>query len=56
MVFYRGHLDNISNNLLTGAINFFNDKPNVIKNQIDGLYGKVPDVQRIIKERIFQRL
>ena len=50
-LFYRGHLDNISNNLLTGAINFFNDKPNEIKNQIDGLYGKVPDVQRVYKRK-----
>jgi len=48
-LFYRGHLDNISNNLLTGAINFFNDKPNYIKNQIDGSYGEVPEVQRLYK-------
>ena len=46
---FRGHLDNISNNLLTGAINFFNDKPNYIKNQIDGSYGEVPEVQRLYK-------
>tara|TARA_B100000287_G_scaffold201031_1_gene189818 strand:+ start:2372 stop:4639 length:2268 start_codon:yes stop_codon:yes gene_type:complete len=45
-LFYRGHLDNISNNLLTGAINYFNEKPNYIKSQIDGSYGAVPDVQR----------
>ena len=50
-LFYRGHLDNISNNLLTGAINFFNDRSNEIKNQIDGLYGKVPDVQRVYKRK-----
>ncbi len=48
-LFYRGHLDNISNNLLTGAINCFNGKSNHIKNQIDGSYGKVPDVQRQYK-------
>jgi len=48
-LFYRGHLDNISSNLLIGAINYFNDKSNHIKNQIDGLYGQVPDVQRIYK-------
>ncbi len=48
-LFYRGHLDNISNNLLTGAINYFNDKSNHVKNQIDGSYGKVPDVQREYK-------
>ena len=50
-LFYRGHLDNISNNLLTGAINFFNDKPNHVKNQINGTYGEVPDVQRMYKSK-----
>ena len=50
-LFYRGHLDNISNNLLTGAINYFNDKSNHIKNQIDGSYGEVPDVQRQYKSK-----
>ena len=48
-LFYRGHLDNISNNLLTGAINSFNEQPNHIKNQIDGSYGEVPEVQRLYK-------
>ena len=48
-LFYRGHLDNISNNLLTGAINSFNEKPNHIKNQIDGSYGQIPEVQRLYK-------
>ena len=43
---YRGHLNNISNNMLTGATNFFNDKTNLVKNQLNGKYGKVPDVQR----------
>jgi aconitate hydratase len=46
---FRGHLDNISNNLLTGAINFFNDKANSVKNQLTGEYGGVPDVQRYYK-------
>jgi len=50
-LFYRGHLDNISNNLLTGAINYFNQKSNHIKNQIDGSYGEVPDVQRQYKTK-----
>ena len=50
-LFYRGHLDNISNNLLTGAINYFNNKSNHIKNQIDGSYGEVPDVQRQYKSK-----
>jgi len=46
---YRGHLDNISNNLLIGAINYFNDKANSVKNQLDGSYGEVPQVQRAYK-------
>ena len=46
---YRGHLDNISNNTLTGAINFFNEEPNKIKNQLTGEYGEVPAVQRAYK-------
>jgi len=43
---FRGHLDNISNNLLTGAVNFANDKTNTVKNQLTSDYGTVPDVQR----------
>ena len=46
---YRGHLDNISNNMLTGAINFFNNETNSVKNQLNGKYGAVPDVQREYK-------
>ncbi len=46
---YRGHLDNISNNLLIGAINYFNEKPNLVKNQLTGAYGPVPDTQRAYK-------
>ncbi len=46
---YRGHLDNISNNLLIGAVNFFNEKTNEVKNQLDGSYGEVPAVQRAYK-------
>lgn len=46
---YRGHLDNISNNLLIGAVNFFNDKTNLVKNQITGEYAAVPEVQRFYK-------
>ena len=45
----RGHLDNISNNMLTGALNFFNEKTNSVKNQLNGEYGAVPDVQRDYK-------
>ena len=47
---YRGHLDNISNNCLIGAVNAFNQKTNFIKNQLTGQYGGVPDVQRKYKE------
>ena len=47
---YRGHLDNISNNCLIGAVNAFNQKTNFVKNQLDGEYGAVPDVQRKYKE------
>ena len=43
---YRGHLNNISNNMLTGATNFFNGKTNLVKNQLNGKYGSVPDIQR----------
>ena len=45
----RGHLDNISNNMLTGAVNFFNDETNLVKNQLSGNYGPVPEVQRDYK-------
>ena len=47
---FRGHLDNISNNTLTGAINFFNDKTDNVKNQLTGKYGPVPDTQRAYKK------
>ncbi len=46
---FRGHLDNISNNLLIGAINIFNDKANEVKNQLTGEFGAVPAVQRAYK-------
>ena len=46
---YRGHLDNISNNCLIGAINSFNMKTNFIKNHLTGDYGGVPDTQRDYK-------
>ena len=48
---YRGHLDNISNNCLIGAVNAFNEKTNFIKNHINGEYAGVPDVQRLYKEK-----
>ncbi len=46
---FRGHLDNISNNMLIGAINAFNQKANSVKNQLDGTYSSVPAVQRAYK-------
>ncbi|MDG1141529.1 MAG: aconitate hydratase [Flavobacteriaceae bacterium] len=46
---FRGHLDNISNNCLIGAVNAFNEKTNFVKNQLSGVYGGVPDVQRAYK-------
>jgi aconitate hydratase len=46
---YRGHLDNISNNCLIGAVNAFGGKTNTVKNQLDGSFGEVPAVQRKYK-------
>ncbi|RRJ90486.1 aconitate hydratase [Flavobacterium macacae] len=46
---FRGHLDNISNNMLIGAINAFNQKANSVKNQLTGKYDAVPAVQREYK-------
>jgi aconitate hydratase len=46
---YRGHLDNISNNMLIGAINYFNDRTDSVKNQLTGAYDSVPKVQRQYK-------
>jgi len=48
---YRGHLDRISNNLLIGAINAFNDKTNLVLNTETGKYQPVPEVARYYKER-----
>lgn len=46
---FRGHLDNISNNMLIGAVNVFNDKTDTVKNQLTGEYGPVPATQRAYK-------
>ena len=46
---YRGHLDNISNNMLIGAVNFYNEKTDSVKNQLTGNYDSVPKVQRDYK-------
>lgn len=47
---YRGHLDNIANNTLIGAVNAFNEKTNFVKNQLTGEYAGVPDTQRSYKK------
>jgi aconitate hydratase len=46
---YRGHLDNISNNMLIGAVNCFNGKTNSVKNHLTGNYEEVPKVARLYK-------
>ncbi len=46
---YRGHLDNISNNMLIGAVNFYTEKTDSVKNQLTGEYDSVPKVQRAYK-------
>jgi aconitate hydratase len=46
---FRGHLDNISNNMLIGAVNAFNNETNKVKNALTGEYGEVPQVQRAYK-------
>ncbi len=48
---FRGHLDNISNNMLIGAVNAFNSETNKVKNQLTGEYGAVPFVQRDYKAK-----
>ncbi|MGE5520146.1 MAG: aconitase family protein, partial [Candidatus Dadabacteria bacterium] len=48
---YRGHLDNISNNMLIGAVNFFNEQTDSVKNQLTGEYGGVPATQRQYKAK-----
>jgi aconitate hydratase len=46
---FRGHLDNISNNMLIGAVNFFNEKTDSVKNELIGDYGPVPATARAYK-------
>lgn len=48
---YRGHLDNISNNMFIGAVNFFNDKMNSVKNIMTGEFNEVPQVARDYKAK-----
>lgn len=47
---FRGHLDNISNNMLIGAVNAYNKETNSVKNQLTGEYGAVPDTARAYKK------
>lgn len=47
---YRGHLDNISNNMLIGATNYENEKPNTVYNVLSKEFGGVPDVARVYKK------
>src|SRR5690606_34345770 len=48
---FRGHLDNISNNMLIGAVNAYTDATNSVKNPLTGAYGEVPATQRDYKAR-----
>ncbi|NIJ46185.1 aconitate hydratase [Wenyingzhuangia heitensis] len=48
---FRGHLDNISNNCLIGAVNAFNQKTDTVKNQLTGEYGPVPATARAYKAK-----
>jgi len=48
---FRGHLDNISDNMLIGAVNAFNEKTDSVKNQLTGAYEGVPKVQRQYKAK-----
>lgn len=48
---YRGHLDNISNNMLIGAVNFYNEATNKVKNQLTGEFGEVPATARAYKAK-----
>ncbi len=47
---YRGHLENISDNLLLGAVNEFSGKPNHVKNAINGLYGSTPEIAKFYRQ------
>lgn len=47
---FRGHLDNISNNMLIGAVNAFNEETNSVKNQLTGSYAPVPETARAYKK------
>ena len=53
---FRGHLDNISDNMLTGAINYFNGKANHVKNQLTNEFGPVPSTQRFYKKHLISSI
>jgi len=48
---YRGHLENISNNLYIGVVNSENNETNKVKNQITGMFGPVPETAKFYKEK-----
>lgn len=48
---YRGHLDNISNNMLIGAVNYFNEESNSIYNPVNDKYAEVPETARALKAK-----
>ena len=48
---FRGHLDNISDNLLMGAVNFYNEKTNSVLNAETGKYGEVSKTARYYKSK-----
>ncbi|WP_372752396.1 aconitate hydratase [Labilibaculum sp.] len=48
---FRGHLDNISNNMLIGAVNYFNEETNAIFNPVNGKYEEVPVTARALKAK-----
>ena len=48
---FRGHLDNISDNMFIGAINYYNNKANKVKNHLNDTYGPVPATARAYKEK-----
>jgi len=48
---FRGHLENISNNMLIGATNYFNEKTNLVLNPFDGNYIPVPEIGKVYKSK-----
>ncbi|HDO27164.1 MAG TPA: aconitate hydratase [Bacteroidetes bacterium] len=48
---FRGHLENISQNLLIGAVNYFNGETNKVKDQVDGRYKAVPEAAKSYRDK-----